>query len=345
MLVSEFDYHLPPELIAQKPLPKRDESRMMVLRRQTGEIIHAYFRELPKFLSPREVIVLNDSRVIPARVWGLANGKEVDFLFLRQTAPRRWEVLCRPARRVEPGVRIIFPQGLEAVVCGQGVEGRRELEFSTDDVLGWLKKAGFPPLPPYIKRRRDDETLRRVDLTRYQTIYARREGSVAAPTAGLHFTRRVLRELKQKGVIIAKVTLDVGLATFQPVRVEKVEDHRMLEETYSISLASAREINRAKEEGRPVLAVGTTVVRTLESAAREDGIGVKPGSGTTRLFIYPGFDFRIVDWLLTNFHLPRSTLLMLVAAFAGRELILQAYEEAIREKYRFFSYGDCMLIL
>lgn len=347
MLISEFDYYLPPELIAQKPLAKRDESRMLVLYRQTGKIVHSFFRELPNFLSPQEVIVLNDSRVIPARVWGTCNGKEVDFLFLRPTGPRRWEVICRPARKVSPGARVIFPNGMGAHVWSRGPEGRRELELSIDDVIGWLRKAGYPPLPPYIKRRREDEGLRRLDLTRYQTIYARREGSIAAPTAGLHFTRGVLRQLRLKGVIIVKVTLDVGLATFQPVRVEKVEEHKMLDEFYAISSASARNINQAKKEGRPVLAVGTTVVRTLESAAETKGreTRVMPGPGSTRLFIYPGYQFQIVDRLLTNFHLPRSTLLMLVAAFAGRDLILKAYEEAVREKYRFFSYGDCMLIL
>lgn len=347
MLISEFDYYLPPELIAQKPLAKRDESRMLVLYRQTGKIFHSFFRELPNFLSPQEVIVLNDSRVIPARVWGTCDGKEVDFLFLRPTGPRRWEVICRPARKVSPGARIIFPHGMEAHVWSRGPEGRRELELSTDDVIGWLRKAGYPPLPPYIKRRREDEGLRRLDLTRYQTIFARREGSIAAPTAGLHFTHRVLQQLRSKGIIIVKVTLDVGLATFQPVRVERVEEHKMLEEFYAISFRSARIINQAKKEGRPVLAVGTTVVRTLESAAEKKGkeTGVRPGPGSTRLFIYPGYQFQIVDRLLTNFHLPRSTLLMLVAAFAGRQLTLKAYEEAVREKYRFFSYGDCMLIL
>lgn len=347
MFVSEFDYHLPPELIAQRPLPRRDQSRMMVLWRQTGEIVHSSFQELPKFLSRRDVIVLNDSRVIPARVWGICDGKEVDFLFLRQTAHRRWEVLCRPARKVRPGATVTFSSGMKAAVLSCGPEGRRELEFPTNEVLSWLNKEGYPPLPPYIKRQRGDESLRRLDLSRYQTVYARRGASIAAPTAGLHFTRRILQQLREKGVIITRVTLDVGLATFQPVRVEKVEEHTMLEEFYYLSKLSARLINQAKEERRPVLAVGTTVVRTLESAAIqvEDKIQVKPGRNSTRLFIYPGYRFQIVDRLLTNFHLPRSTLLMLVAAFAGRDFILRAYEEAVREKYRFFSYGDCMLIL
>lgn len=347
MLVSEFDYYLPPELIAQRPLAERDASRMMVLRRQTGEIIHSYFRELPNFLSAGEVIVVNNSKVIPARVWGKCDEREVDFLFVRPVASRQWEVLCRPARKLKLGSKVLFPQGMEAVVTEIGPEGRRILEFPTDRLLSWLHKVGYPPLPPYIKRSKDDSGLRELDLNRYQTVYARKEGSIAAPTAGLHFTPRILNLLRKKGIIITSVTLHVGLATFQPVRVEKVEDHQMSEELYEISPRAAAIINQAKREGRAIVAVGTTVVRTLESATQFQGGQpyLRPGRRTTNLFIYPGFQFKMVDRLLTNFHLPRSTLLMLVAAFAGKEFILRAYQEAVREKYRFFSYGDCMLIL
>ncbi len=347
MLVSAFDYHLPPELIAQRPLARRDASRMMVIRRQTKEIIHARFLDLPEFLDAGDVVVLNDSRVIPARVWGKVGGRALDFLFIREVSPRRWEVLCRPARKIVPGSTVIFPGGLEAIAVSRGWEGRRELEFPTDNVLSWLRQVGYPPLPPYIKRPKNDEILRQLDITRYQTVFARQPGSIAAPTAGLHFTRRLLQKLKEKEILLTKVTLHVGLATFQPVRVEEVEEHKMLDETYAISPQAAAKINQAKKESRPVLAAGTTVVRTLESAVKKAAklARIKPGPGTTNLFIYPGYEFKVVDRLLTNFHLPRSTLLMLVCAFAGRELTLEAYEVAVKEKYRFFSYGDCMLIL
>ncbi len=347
MLLSEFDYHLPPELIAQKPLPRRSASRMMVIFRQTGKIVHSRFEELPHFLSPGDVVVLNNSRVIPARVWGRSPKGEVDFLFVQEVAPRRWEVLCRPARKVMPGTKIIFPKGMEAVVLRQGMEGRRELEFNADDIRTWLQEVGYPPLPPYIKRQKEDKSMRELDLSRYQTVFARRGRSIAAPTAGLHFTRSIMKQIKEKGAILTAVTLDVGLATFQPIRREKVEEHQMPEEWYTISPRAASVINQAKKEGRPVVAVGTTVVRTLESSYEENQERVKvlPGRRVTRLFIYPGYRFRVVDRLLTNFHLPRSSLLLLVAAFAGRELILKAYEEAVKQRYRFFSYGDCMLIL
>jgi len=347
MLVSEFDYYLPPELIAQEPLAERDASRMMVLRRKSEEIIHSYFRELPEFLSSGDVVVLNDSRVIPARVWGQSAGREIDFLFVRQVAPRKWEVLCRPARRVLPGTKITFPLGLEATVLEKGPEGRRLLEFPTNRLIDWLYKVGYPPLPPYIKRHKTDKTMRELDLARYQTVFARKEGSIAAPTAGLHFTRRLIKKLREKKIILTRVTLHVGLATFQPIRVEKVEDHQMLEEWYEISPRAAAIINEAKKEGRAVVAVGTTVVRTLESAAdsQSNQPRILPGRRTTNLFIYPGYQFKIVDRLLTNFHLPKSTLLMLVAAFAGKDFVLKAYGEAVKERYRFFSYGDCMLIL
>ena len=341
--VDDFNYDLPKELVAQHPLDRRDESRMMVVERKTGRVAHARFKEFPGSLRPGDVLVLNDTKVIPARAWGRAGGKDAEFLFVKERAAGRWEVLCRPARRVRTGGRVVFGPGFEGTVAGEGTGGLRVLLFEVLDVLAELKKVGFAPLPPYIKRRKDQAGLRPRDLERYQTVFARQEGAIAAPTAGLHFTEAILDEMAGRGVEVQRITLDVGIATFQPVRVDRVEDHRMLEETYEIAPAAARAIDAAKSGGRPVTAVGTTVVRTLESAWRDGG--VRPGKGATSLFIYPGYDCKAVDRLLTNFHLPRSTLLMLVSAFAGRDLVMRAYREAVKECYRFFSYGDCMLIL
>jgi S-adenosylmethionine:tRNA ribosyltransferase-isomerase len=343
MLISEFNYELPPELIAQKPLARRDDSRMMVVRRHEGIILHARFRDLPDFLNPGDVLVLNNTKVIPAKAWGVRDGKEVEFLFLKEKENDVWEVLCRPARKIRVGDRIVFAPGFEAQVIGTGQRGKRLLRFAGRGVRERLGQIGFAPLPPYIRRRRDETELRDFDLARYQTVFARCEGSIAAPTAGLHFTRRALGRLRQDGVIVCPVTLDVGQATFQPVESETVEAHRMLEERYEIGARSASTINLAKKERRPVVAVGTTVVPGPASARTEGGVAA--GARSTALFIYPGYEFRVVDKLLTNFHLPRSTLLMLVSAFAGPELIRKAYAQAVRENYRFYSYGDCMLIL
>lgn len=343
MLTSEFDYRLPSELIAQRPLAQRDDSRMMVVLRREGRILHSQFRDLPDFMSPGDILVLNDTKVIPAKLWGVKDGREVEFLFLKEKEKDVWEVLCRPAKRIRPGDRIIFAPGFEAQVIGTGQRGKRLLRFTGGRVLDLLREVGFAPLPPYIRRRREETDIRNYDLERYQTVFARREGSIAAPTAGLHFTREALDGLKKKGVIVCPVSLDVGQATFQPVASETVEAHHMLEESYEVSESSARTINQAKRESRPVVAVGTTVVRTLESSRTEGGVA--PGSRSTSLFIYPGYKFRVVDRLLTNFHLPRSTLLMLVSAFAGIELIREAYAEAVRREFRFYSYGDCMLII
>lgn len=343
MFTSDFDYDLPAELIAQHPLLERDQSRMMVVRRKDGRIQHSCFRDIPDFLEKWSVLVLNNTRVIPARVWGRKDESQIEFLFIKEKGVGVWEVLCRPARKIGTGDVVVFGPGFEGKVVEVGSEGKRVLKFSRHDVLSELKKIGFAPLPPYIKRRKQQADLRRDDLARYQTVFARREGSIAAPTAGLHFTPRVLNRVREEGVKVCYVTLDVGLATFQPVRADRVEEHDMLEETCTVSPAAAREINKAGEEGSPVVAVGTTVVRTLESAFRDGR--VHPGRRSTDLFIYPGYEFRVVDALLTNFHLPRSTLLMLVSAFAGIDLIKEAYAEAVRERYRFFSYGDCMLLL
>ncbi|MCR4396004.1 MAG: tRNA preQ1(34) S-adenosylmethionine ribosyltransferase-isomerase QueA [Candidatus Saccharicenans sp.] len=346
MLLKDYDYELPPELIAQQPLPNRDDSRMMVVNRNEQKIEHRQFREIASFFRPGDVLVLNDSRVIPARAWASRKAEEeksVEFLFIKEQKPGVWEVICRPAKKVKEGDRLVFDKDLEARVIARGPLGHRVLEFNTADVLGRLKEIGVPPLPPYIKRKKGDPRFKKIDAKRYQTVYAMKDGSIAAPTAGLHFTEQILAELKQKGIEILNVTLNVGLATFQPVRTEKITDHQMLEESFCISSDTASAINRAKKEGRPVTAVGTTVVRTLESAWGESGL--KPGEQSTRLFIYPRYQFRVVDRLLTNFHLPRSTLLMLVSAFAGYDLIRQAYRTAVQERYRFFSYGDCMLII
>ncbi|MCX6568595.1 MAG: tRNA preQ1(34) S-adenosylmethionine ribosyltransferase-isomerase QueA [Candidatus Aminicenantes bacterium] len=343
MLVSEFDYDLPPERIAQHPLPRRDDSRMMVVERKTGKIDHRLFREFANHMDPGGLLVLNDTKVIPARVWGERGGAKVEFLFMRELESGRWEVMCRPARRVRQGDRICFAPGFEASVEDIGTEGRRVLRFGSADIRAKLGKVGYAPLPPYIKRAREDRLARPEDLDRYQTVFARKEGAVAAPTAGLHFTKEALLKLKTKGIDIRNVTLDVGLATFQPVRAEIVLEHKMLEEWYSVTPAAARDINTAMTEGRPITAVGTTVVRTLESAW-QDG-RVRSGRRATSLFIYPGFEFHAVGRLLTNFHLPKSTLLMLVSAFAGYELTMECYNVAVKERYRFFSYGDCMLIL
>lgn len=341
--VSDFDYDLPLELIAQHPLPRREDSRMTIVDRSAGTIRHGQFREFADFMNAGSVLVLNDTRVLPARLWGTSGDAKIEFLIIREATPNLWEVLCRPAKRVREGGSVGFAGGIEARVVGVLEEGRRMLDFGKTDVLTLLHEIGYAPLPPYIKRARQDEVSRPDDIDRYQTVFAKKDGAVAAPTAGLHFTAKVLRGLKAKGVDVRRVTLDVGLATFQPIRADLVDDHKMLEETYAVTPAAARAINAAESAGRPVTAVGTTVVRTLESAWRDGA--VRPGRRATSLFIRPGFEFRVVDRLLTNFHLPQSTLLMLVSAFAGRDLVLRAYREAVLERYRFFSYGDCMLIL
>jgi S-adenosylmethionine:tRNA ribosyltransferase-isomerase len=341
--VADFDYDLPPELIAQHPLPRRDDSRMMVVDRRAGSIRQGLFHEFPEHMKAGDVLVLNDTKVLPARVWGAVGEAKVEFLFVRETGPGLWEVLCRPARRVREDSSVRFTAGVKARVAALAEEGRRVLDFGALDVRAFLREHGYAPLPPYIKRALQDEASRPEDLARYQTVFANKEGAIAAPTAGLHFTDDMLRGLRARGVDLRQVTLEVGLATFQPVRADLVDDHTMLEETYAVTPAVAKAVTAAKSAGRPVTAVGTTVVRTLESAWRDGA--VRSGRRATSLFIRPGFEFRVVDRLLTNFHLPGSTLLMLVSAFAGYDLVLRAYREAARERYRFFSYGDCMLII
>jgi S-adenosylmethionine:tRNA ribosyltransferase-isomerase len=342
MLVSNFDYDLPPELIAQEPLRKRDQSKMMILERKTCRIFHSSFLDFPDLLSCRDVLVINETRVFPARVWGKVDGKVVEFLFLTETEKNVWEVLCRPAKKVKPGETINFPQGLSGKVLKTGLEGRRYIQFDNPYVKKILNRIGAAPLPPYIKRSEQGGPQRKSDLERYQTVYARKGTSIAAPTAGLHFTPAVMNKLRSKGVLVIPITLEVGLATFQPVRVDVLEKHKMLKEFYTMPPSASTQIKNSKKDSRPVTAVGTTTVRALESSF--DKGKIKPGTYVTDLFIYPGYTFKVVDKLLTNFHLPKSTLLMLVSAFAGTEFIKKAYAEAVKQKYRFFSYGDCMFI-
>ncbi len=339
MNLSDFDYELPKELIAQEPLVERSASRLMVVDRENRRIEHRKFKDIIDYLSPDDCLTLNDTRVLPARLFGRkTTGARVEIFLLRELNEYVWETLCRPARRLALGAEIIFNENLKARIVKVLDEGRRLVEFSSPLPLkGQLWKVGRIPLPPYIhKNIADDE--------RYQTVYAVKEGSVAAPTAGLHLTPQLLAEIERRDVNIAKLTLEIGIDTFRPVKVEKVQDHTMHSEKYSLSVASAKIINDSKACGGKVVAVGTTSVRVLESSAVENG-QVRSGSGETKLYIFPGYKFRLVDRLITNFHLPCSTLLILVCAFADREFIMSAYREAIKEGYRFFSFGDAMLIL
>jgi S-adenosylmethionine:tRNA ribosyltransferase-isomerase len=348
---SDFDYELPPELIAQQPLPQRDAARMLVLRRATGAITHDIFARLPGHLRAGEVLVLNDTKVIPARLMGhKSTGGAVECLLIEQLDASRWRALARPAKRLHPGTEVAFTadaqyarrttEPLRASVESKRAEGEVVLRFTgSSDLAADLERIGHAPLPPYIRHGHDEPA----DRERYQTIYAQRPGAIAAPTAGLHFSRATFDALAQHGVRVHRLTLHVGLGTFKPVTVENVEEHRMHIERFDVPLETAQAVNAAKREGRRVVCVGTTTVRALESVADEDG-QVRAGASETDLFIHPPHRFRVADALLTNFHLPRSTLLMLVCAFAAREAVLRAYAEAIRERYRFYSYGDCMLI-
>jgi S-adenosylmethionine:tRNA ribosyltransferase-isomerase len=348
MQVSDFHFNLPQELIAQRPLADRAASRMLHVRRDPQPVLQdRNFREFADLLRPRDLVVFNNTRVFPARLLGRKSGHtaSIEVLLTRQTSgtPREWECLVRPGKKVGVGERLIFgaPVEMEAEVVARGDFGVRSLRFQpTEDFFGTLDRLGHVPLPPYIDRHDDGE-----DRERYQTVYASERGSVAAPTAGLHFTPEVLKRLQDRGIETAEVTLHVGLGTFQPVRVERVEDHKLHGEYYEISDASAGKINAAVTAGRRVVAIGTTTVRTLEYAALQTGSGrVAPGSAEANLFIYPGFEFHVVGAMLTNFHLPESTLLMLVCAFGGQKNILRAYRHAVEQYYRFYSYGDCMFV-
>ena len=341
MDVKDFDYDLPEELIAQDPLEDRSSSRLMVLDKKTGEVSHHIFKEIIKYLRPGDCLVLNNTKVIPARLYGVKEGTmaKIEILLLKRKQNDVWETLVKPGKKAKPGTKIIFGDGiLTGEVIDVVDDGNRLIQFSYDGIFEEiLDKLGQMPLPPYI-------THQLKDKNRYQTVYAKYDGSAAAPTAGLHFTKELLNEVKEKGVDIAEVTLHVGLGTFRPVKVDNVLDHHMHSEFYMVSQEAADKINNAKNNGGRIISVGTTSTRTLESAADENGM-LHECSGWTDIFIYPGYKFKVIDCLITNFHLPQSTLVMLVSALAGREHILSAYKKAVEEKYRFFSFGDAMLIL
>ncbi len=340
MNVKDFYYDLPKELIAQDPLEDRSSSRLLVLDRNTGEIAHRTFLDITEYLRPGDCLVINDTKVIPARLLGVKadTGAKVEVLLLKRKEHDIWETLVKPGRKCRPGAVLSFGDGLlTATVLDIVDEGNRLIQFSYEGIFEEiLDQLGQMPLPPYI-------THQLKDKNRYQTVYAKHEGSAAAPTAGLHFTKELLAQIEAMGIHIAHVTLHVGLGTFRPVKAEQVQDHHMHSEFYVVEESEAEKINRTKAAGGRVICVGTTSCRTLESATGEDGI-LKAGSGWTDIFIYPGYRFKILDCLITNFHLPESTLIMLVSALAGREQVLHAYEEAVKERYRFFSFGDAMFI-
>lgn len=340
MNVKDYDYDLPEELIAQDPLEDRSSSRLMVLDRQTGDVEHRHFMDILEYLHPGDCLVINNTKVIPARLFGVKEDTQVkiEVLLLKRKENDIWETLVKPGKKAKPGTKLVFGDGLlTAEVVDVVEEGNRLIQFHYDGIFEEiLDQLGQMPLPPYI-------THQLKDKNRYQTVYAKYDGSAAAPTAGLHFTKELLQKVKDMGVDIAEVTLHVGLGTFRPVKVENVLDHHMHSEFYMVSQEAADKINRAKESGHRVIAVGTTSTRTLEAAADENG-RLHETSGWTEIFIYPGYQFKVIDALITNFHLPQSTLVMLVSALAGREHVLHAYEIAVKERYRFFSFGDAMLI-
>ena len=341
MNVKDYDYDLPEELIAQDPLEDRSSSRLMVLDRQTGDVEHRHFTDILEYLHPGDCLVINNTKVIPARLFGVKEDTQakIEVLLLKRKENDIWETLEQPGKKAKPGTKLVFGDGLlTAEVVDVVEEGNRLIQFHYDGIFEEiLDQLGQMPLPPYI-------THQLKDKNRYQTVYAKYDGSAAAPTAGLHFTKELLQKVKDMGVDIAEVTLHVGLGTFRPVKVENVLDHHMHSEFYMVSQEAADKINRAKESGHRVIAVGTTSTRTLEAAADENG-RLHETSGWTEIFIYPGYQFKVIDALITNFHLPQSTLVMLVSALAGREHVLHAYEIAVKERYRFFSFGDAMLIL
>ena len=340
MKTDEFNFNLPEDLIAQHPIAKRDDSKMLMLNRSTGDIEHKRFYEITENIETGDTLVLNDTKVIPARLYGKKKntGGRVEVLLVAEEQEKTWLVMARPAKKLKVGTEVLFKEGLlQGIVVEERQEGLRLIKFSyTGDFYKLLDQLGEMPLPPYI-----GETLQNPD--RYQTIYSKNKGSVAAPTAGLHFTEDVLQALKDKDINIVYITLHVGLGTFKPVEAENIRDHKMHSEFYHISSEVADIINQTRINGKKIIGVGTTSCRTLESIANEDGI-IQAGSGWTDIFIYPGYKFKGIDGLITNFHLPKSTLIMLVSAFAGRENTMKAYKEAIEQKYRFYSFGDAMFI-
>jgi S-adenosylmethionine:tRNA ribosyltransferase-isomerase len=362
VLVSDFDYELPPELIAQQPLADRAASRLLLLSAATGQFQDRQFRDFPDLLRPTDLVIFNNTRVFPARLYGRRGGLKSQALsprnpasreFLRgrievlltrqlQPDPNEWECLVRPGRKLSVGEHLFFGEHdqLQAQIIARGDFGERHIRFApVDDFFQRVEKIGHIPLPPYIARADAP-----ADRERYQTVYARERGSVAAPTAGLHFTPEILARIRKRGIETAEITLHVGLGTFQPVRTEKVEEHQLHAEAYSISEETARKVQEARAENRRIVTVGTTTVRTLEYVAQQNSGEVRPGRGEANLFIYPGYKFQVVHGILTNFHLPQSTLLMLVCAFGGKENILRAYRHAVAQQYRFYSYGDCMFV-
>jgi len=341
MFVSEFDYDLPAELIAQTPVEPRDHSRLMVIYRDSREVYERYFYEIGDYLNAGDLLVFNDTRVIPARLRARKEhpgGADIEVFLLKEHGPSRWECLVRPGKRARAGTRLIFEHGMSAEVLEVKEDGNRIIQFDPGmDFHAWLLQNGETPLPPYITSPLDRPE-------RYQTVYSKHEGSVAAPTAGLHFTPELLERLKAKGVRTGFLTLHVGLGTFRPVQVDRVEEHRMHSEWFMLSEELVEAVRETKAKGSRVIAVGTTSVRVLESQASPDG-QLKPGTGETSIFIYPGYQFKVIDGLITNFHLPKSSLLMLVSAFAGKDFIMEQYRRAIASGFRFFSFGDAMLIL
>ena len=340
MKTSDFYFDLPEELIAQDPLEDRSSSRLMVLDKNTGEITHRIFRDITEYLHPGDCLVINDTKVIPAMLIGAKEdtGAKIEILLLKRKENDIWETLVKPGKKCRPGAKVVFGNGeLRAEILEVLEDGNRLVQFSYEGIFEEvLDRLGQMPLPPYITHKLQDKN-------RYQTVYAKYEGSAAAPTAGLHFTKELLKEIEDSGVRIARVTLHVGLGTFRPVKVENVLEHHMHSEYYHVSKEAADIINDTRRNGGRVISVGTTSTRTLESVAQDDGT-IVPGSGNTEIFIYPGYKFKAIDCLITNFHLPESTLLMLVSALAGKDHILAAYEEAVKERYRFFSFGDAMFI-
>ena len=340
MDLKDYNYDLPEELIAQDPLEDRSSSRLMVLHKDTVRIEHKIFRDIIDYLNPGDCLVINDTKVIPARLMGIKEdtGAAIEVLLLKRNADDVWECLVKPGKKARTGARIVFGEGLLVGEIVDVIEdGNRMIKFHYEGIFEEiLDKLGQMPLPPYITHKLQDKN-------RYQTVYARNEGSAAAPTAGLHFTKELLEKIKEKGVNVVSITLHVGLGTFRPVKVDKIEEHHMHTETFNISKEAADTINRARAAGGRVIAVGTTSCRTLESAATDDGT-IPARSGDTDIFIYPGYKFKAIDCLITNFHLPESTLIMLVSALAGRDNIMNAYETAVKERYRFFSFGDAMFI-
>lgn len=364
MLLSEYDYNLPEELIAQLPADKRDNSRMMVLNRKDRTISHKHFYDIVDLIDKNTLLVMNNTKVLPARLIGHKDtGAKIEVFLLKQAETQSleenmqnsmcrfkqlclWDVLIKPSKRVKPDTIIKISDELSVKAIKRLEENGEwlvELIFEGNNVLDVLHRNGQIPLPPYIERKIQNEDLKKLDFERYQTVYAKDEGSVAAPTAGLHFTQEILQKLQDKGAELAYVTLNVGLGTFRPVQCENVENHKMHSETFEISEKAAEQINRAKKEGKQIIAVGTTTVRTLETAFQKYGC-IQPCHDHSELFIYPPYEFKVIDKLITNFHLPKSTLLMLVSALAGKDFIFEAYNEAIKNNYRFFSYGDCMFI-